>query len=275
MEVALAFIQPKIRFGDFNHNIERISNLVEKLSSPDLIVLPELSFTGYLFSGREEAVELASKYGDASIEYGLKLSDRLSTAVVAGFAEYSDGKPYNSAYIVYKGELLGIYRKIHLFNEEKIWFEPGDQPPQVYEIGGFKVGVMICFDWIFPETARSLALQGADVIAHPSNLVFDYAYTAMLVRGRENTVYTVTANRVGVDRKGDKKLVFKGMSQITSPRMEIIYRARPYTEEAYEAYVDISLARDKWITKHNHVLMDRRPELYIGLKEETGVRERV
>ncbi len=261
MEAAIAFIQPRLRFGDFEYNVERIYNLFERLSSPDLVVLPELSFTGYLFRDREEVYRLGEKYGEESLKEGLELSDKYSTAVVAGFTELDGGKIYNSAFIAYRGELLGVYRKIHLFKDEKDWFDPGDKPPEVYDIG-FRVGIMICFDWIFPEVARTLGLKGADVIAHPSNLVFDYAYTAMLVRGRENSVYTVTANRVGVDDRGFKRLVFKGMSQITSPDMKIIYRAKPYTEEAYEAYVDISRARDKWITDKNHVFGDRRPELY-------------
>jgi predicted amidohydrolase len=66
---------------------------------------------------------------------------------------------------------IGCYRKTHLFFEETLWFTPGDSGFQVWDIGMAKVGVMICFDWYYPESARTLALQGADIIAHPSNLV--------------------------------------------------------------------------------------------------------
>ncbi len=267
MEVSLGFIQPRLRFGDLDWNMSRIDRLAQALDSPDLIVLPELTYTGYLFRSREEALELGRRFWETSLEHLLRLSDRLSATVVAGVAEPGGDRLYNSAVVASKGELLGIYRKIHLFNEEKTWFDPGDRPPSIFDVG-FRLGVMICFDWAFPEVARSLALQGADVIAHPSNLVFDYAYTATLVRARENSVYIVTANRVGMDDRGDKRLLFKGMSQIASPDMEPIYRARPYTEEAYTAIVDLGRARDKWITRRNHLLRDRRPELYLLGGEE-------
>jgi len=267
MEVSLGFIQPRLRFGDIEWNISRIDRLAKNLDSPDLIVLPELAYTGYLFRSREEALEIGRRFWGASLSHAVKLSDELSTTVVVGVAEPDGNRLYNSALIVSKGEVLGTYRKIHLFNEEKVWFDPGDRPPRVFDVG-FRLGVMICFDWAFPEVARTLALQGADVIAHPSNLVFDYAYTATLVRARENSVYIVTSNRVGLDDRGDRRLLFKGMSQIASPDMEPVYRARPYTEEAYAAVVDLGRARDKWITRRNHLLNDRRPELYMLGGEE-------
>ena len=87
-------------------------------------------------------------------------------------------------------ERIDTYKKIHLFNRENLWFTPGDEAPKVYEIDGVKIGVMICFDWIFPETCRSLALQGMQVLAHPSNLVLPHCQSAMITRCIETVSYT-------------------------------------------------------------------------------------
>jgi len=101
---------------------------------------------------------------------------------------------------------LGTYRKIHLFYKEKLYFAPGENPPKVFNVNGVNIGVMICFDWIFPETARTLSLQGAELIAHPANLVLPYCQNAMITRSIENRVFTATANRVGSELREDEQL---------------------------------------------------------------------
>ena len=104
--------------------------------------------------------------------------------------------------------LLQTYRKVHLFNQEKRWFDPGDLPFQVERVRGVRVGMMICFDWVFPEASRALALQGADLVAHPSNLVLDYCQRVMPARCIENGVFAVTANRFGEDRRPHRQRAF-------------------------------------------------------------------
>ena len=158
---------------------------------------------------------------------------------------------------------MARYRKIHLFYEEKLNFTPGDLPFAVVDIGIAKIGMMICFDHLFPESARSLALQGADVIAHPANLVLpDLAQRTMSIRALENGVYTATANRVGTEARAGGSLTYTGQSQVIGPDGGAIVRLSQDQVEVAVVEIDVATARDKAITKHNNKLADRRPELY-------------
>jgi predicted amidohydrolase len=121
---------------------------------------------------------------------------------------------------------------------------------------------MICFDWIFPEAARSLALQGADLIAHPSNLVLPYCHAAMATRALENGVFVATANRVGTEDRAGRSLTFTGGSRVIDPRGRVLAAAGTASEETIVVELDPAAARDKTITAHNDRLGDRRPELY-------------
>mgnify|MGYP001480852078 CR=1 FL=1 len=112
--------------------------------------------------------------------------------IVAGLAECDGNALYNSAVVLGSGGVIGKYRKVHLFNTEKKFFQPGNLPLPVFDIGGAKVGIMICFDWRFPETARTLALKGAQIVAHPSNLVLPHCPQSMIVRCLENRIFAVT-----------------------------------------------------------------------------------
>jgi predicted amidohydrolase len=137
-------------------------------------------------------------------------------------------------------------------------FRPGQEPPPVYAYQNHRIGVMICFDWAFPEMARVLALSGAQLILHPSNLVLPYCMDAMLTRSIENRVFTATANRTGLERG----TLFSGSSQITSPLAARIAQAGREFSGVIAAEVDLAQADDKWITPYNHVIQDRRPDLY-------------
>ena len=122
---------------------------------------------------------------------------------------------------------------------------------------------MICFDWRFPETARSLALLGADLIAHPSNLVLAHCPQAMITRCLENRVFAVTADRVGKeDRIEGEALKFMGKSQVVDPDGNILVRASETEEEIQIVEIDLEKARDKFISPHNHIFEDRREDLY-------------
>jgi len=251
-----------IEFGKKERNLRRAHKLIYKIKEPDLIVLPELFNTGYSFLSRSEVEKLSEDIYGPTIKSLTKLSGELSTCIVAGFAERSRDKIYNSAIVVYNGDLLGVYRKSHLFFLEKKYFDPGDTGFKVFRTRKFNLGTMICFDWIFPEAARTLALKRADIIAHPANLVLPYAQTAMLARSIENRVYTVTANRIGIEVRGALKFKFTGQSQITTPDMKLVYRASEDKEEVFYTDVDISKARNKRITDYNDIFEDRRTDLY-------------
>jgi len=121
---------------------------------------------------------------------------------------------------------------------------------------------MICFDWIFPEAARTLALKGADIICHPSNLVLPYCQTAMVTRCLENHVFAITANRIGTEQRGVRTLTFTGGSQVTDTKGKILHRASTDREEVAVIEIDPQLAQDKHATANNHIFNDRRPEMY-------------
>jgi len=121
---------------------------------------------------------------------------------------------------------------------------------------------MICFDWIFPEAARVLALKGAEVICHPANLVLPWCQRAMVTRSIENRVFIVTANRIGGEKREGRELKFTGGSQITSPVGELLCQASEEGEEVGVVDIDPSIAKDKAITEENDLFSDRRPELY-------------
>jgi predicted amidohydrolase len=184
--------------------------------------------------------------------------------IVAGLAERSGSRVYNSAVLVGPEGLVGLYRKAHLFWREKDFFSPGKTPFKVYSAGKARVGIMVCFDWLFPEVSRTLALKGADIICHPANLVLPHCPEAMITRSIENRVFSITANRVGSEEriKGEK-LKYIGQSQVVGPDGKVLYRAAKGKTEARVVKIDPKRARDKKITERNNVLKDRRVELYL------------
>jgi len=259
----VGFYQFNPVFGEMEQNVDKV---VEKLYAvdADLIVLPELFSTGYQFTSKEEALELSEE-----IPFGYT-SSRLSDLchdkgfyLVAGMAERASGSVYNSAALFGPEGHIGTYRKTHLFYEEKLWFEPGDTGFLVFDIGEARLGLMVCFDWIFPESTRTLALMGADVICHPSNLVLPYCPDAMPFRCLENRVFAITCNRTGFEKRGGKeRLTFIGKSEVVSPKAEILVRASDVGEELAVVEIDPTAARDKQLNRYNNLIDDRRPEFY-------------
>jgi predicted amidohydrolase len=132
------------------------------------------------------------------------------------------------------------------------------------EYRGARFGMMICFDWIFPESARSLAILGAQVILHPANLVLPYCQRAMFARSVENRVFVATANRVGRETNafGDD-LHFTGGSQVVTPDGEYVLTLNDSESAIRSVRIDPSLADKKALNEFNTILQDRRPELYI------------
>lgn len=158
--------------------------------------------------------------------------------------------------------MVYTYRKIHLFNREKFYFDPGDKPLAVSTIKDTKIGIMVCYDWIFPEVARSLAILGAEVICQPANLVLSYCQNVMLTRCLENRVFSVTANRIGEENFEHDSLEFTGQSQIVAPNGDLLYRADSKKELIYIHDIEQKDASNKNITKFNNIFDDRRPNFY-------------
>lgn len=181
--------------------------------------------------------------------------------MVFGFAEKADAV-YNSAALAGPSGILGVYRKVHLFDRETILFAPGNLGFKVFDLPIGKVGVMICFDWFYPESARSLALKGAQLIAHPSNLVMPYCPDAMVTRCLENRVFAATADRVGREKRGGFDLKYIGLSEVVSPKGEILRRLSADREEIAVVEVDLTQALSKKINKHNDLFAQRKPTQY-------------
>ncbi len=155
------------------------------------------------------------------------------------------------------------YRKTHLFNREKLFFSPGDTGFQVFSIlDNIKIGMMICFDWQFPEAARTLALAGAQIICHPANLVLPWCQQAMKIRCLENRVFAVTANRIGTELNAGEKVSFTGQSQILNTKGEVLSSLSVSQEGTITAEINSEEANNKTVTERNDAFKDRRPELY-------------
>ncbi len=264
----VSILQFEPLFGDVHTNLDRIEAMCSGLKT-DLLILPELCATGYLFESREEILQYAEsvKKGGPILDRFRKISHELDCILVAGFAEYTEAGPMNSAVIIDdKNGLIDIYRKIHLFDREKELFEEGNLGFRVWNIRNVRIGIMICYDWYFPESARILALKGVDIIAHPSNLVLPYCQSVLPARALENKVFIFMANRTGTDkRENGAELSFTGRSMGVSPKGEILLECT--RDETCVKSIDINPydARNKWLTPRNHAFHDRRPAYYTQL----------
>lgn len=262
----VAVIQFAPRFGEVSSNLDAFEQALEGLEA-DLVVLPELCTTGYQFRDRAELEKFAESAAGPSMTRLAKAAAGCGGHVVAGFAERDGTAVYNSAALIGPQGTVGVYRKVHLFMDEKGLFDPGDLGFPVFEVGSsagpVRVGLMVCFDWLFAESVLSLALAGAQVVAHPANLVLPYCQDAMVTRAIENRVFTITANRVGEEsRIPGKKLVFTGQSRVVGPDGRIIAQGPPETPAIVQADIEPARADEKWITARNHVHQDRRPDQY-------------
>lgn len=265
----LAFAQTSPRFGDVAGNLDRTARLLEDLGPCDLLVLPELFSTGYVFRDRGELADFAEDREGPSIRFLTEQAARRNSWVSGGFAERDGDHLFNSAALAGPDGSVRIYRKIHLFDRETEMFDPGDRPFEVHRVAAgpspVKVGMMICFDWFFPESARCLALEGAEILLHPSNLVMSTCQSSMPTRCLENAVFAVTANRVGEDDRGDVCVAFTGASLITGPDGKVLASAPVRGQCTRVVEVDVARAREKRITERNDRFRDRRPAMYAPL----------
>ncbi len=258
----VGYYQFRPLFGKVQRNVKIVLGALSEVSA-DIIVLPELPFTGYYFKDRDEVVALSEDPERSStVDSLVALCKEKGFYLVTGFAEKRKDKYFNSALLIGPDGIEHVYRKLHLFNEEKNWFDTGDIALDVQDVRGARVGLMICFDWAFPEVARILSIKGADVVCHPANLVLAYCQRTMLTRCLENSVFAVTANRFGVDRRLHGELRFTGKSQIVAPDGELLNRAPSQRQATCVMAIDLEEARDKAITPMNQLLEDRRPEFY-------------
>jgi predicted amidohydrolase len=259
----VGFFQFAPVFGDVQANVDYVAQRLSGVQA-DLIVLPELFTSGYQFVSKREVQDLAEEVpiGPTTTRL-IELAQDRKMIIAAGLPERKRKQCYNSSVLIGPRGFVSVYRKLHLFYEEKLWFSPGDIGFRVHRLGGVRIGMMVCFDWFFPESVRSLALQGAEIICHPSNLVLPHCPDAMVIRCLENRIFSVTANRIGAEQRGGKpQLTYIGQSEVVNPKGLILYRAKPDEEDLTVVEVNPKDARNKRINAYNDVFRDRKTKFY-------------
>ncbi|NVO01407.1 MAG: carbon-nitrogen hydrolase [Bacteroidetes bacterium] len=254
-----SFLQFAPVLADLDLTISIIENHFKKLKNSNLLVLPELANSGYNFISKKMAVQSAeivkkSKY----FEFLIDFCKKQNIFIVSGFNEKEGSILYNSSILLGPKGYIGKYRKMHSFFNESKFFQKGNLGFPVFKTEIGNIGMLICYDWMFPEVWRILALKKADIICHPSNLVLPYAQQAVPVHALINKVFTITANRVGTEGN----LSFTGKSLICNPLGEVLAHANEKDETICTAEIDISIVRNKKITPKNHIFKDRRIDEY-------------
>jgi len=259
----VGFIQFSPTLGDMDANIKKIESFADHFKTADLLVLPELCNSGYNFKSSKQAYDSSEEIEKSEFIKFLDSTCKENNLYIASGFNERDGKDlYNSSVLIGPEGFIGKYRKLHLFMNEKEYFKPGNTGLPVFDIGICKVGMLVCFDWMFPEVWRILAIKGADIICHPSNLVLPgLCQRAIPIHSLTNRIYIITANRIGTE----DDLTFTGLSTISNPKGEVLYQTSENKEEVKTIHIDISLARDKKVTPSNDIFGDRRPEEYIEL----------
>jgi predicted amidohydrolase len=270
--VAVAQIDPQL--GEKERNLATcVARMEEAVAAgAQLLVLPECAIPGYMFGNLEEGLAYAEEIPGPSTEALERECARLDLYVVCGLLERDGDALRNSAVLVGPDGLIGSYRKTHLpFLGVDRFVTPGDALP-VFDTPLGRIGIEICYDLRFPEVTRTLALRGADIVAHPTNFPMAAKIQTELItvaRAAENRIYLLTANRVGKERSGE----FCGWSQIVDPFGKRLAEADEREETLLVGEVDVEKARDKdYVIPGEYELYlfgHRRPELYGALVEET------
>ncbi|MEV5176516.1 nitrilase-related carbon-nitrogen hydrolase [Streptomyces flaveolus] len=255
------------RVGDLAHNMDLARDAVRRALSDraDIVVLPELTTSGYVFADAEEARRTAIRADDpffADLEAQLTGT---ATVVVLGFCEDAGDTLYNSAAVVDADGVRAVYRKTHLWDRETLFFSPGQRMAPVVTTPHGRIGVLICYDMEFPEMPRRLALAGADLIAVPTNWPLEDHPTgerpAEIIQAqaaaRANGLYIACADRSGTER-GQQWT--QGTAVID--QYGWITAAATGTEHRIVTDLFLHLSREKALSPHNDLLGDRRTDLY-------------
>jgi predicted amidohydrolase len=266
----IAAVQTDCRLGDVAHNLSAVRRRLREAATHGarLVIFPECTLTGYAFGSRAEAWPHAESLPGPSIEALATDCRELGTRVAVGLLERSPGgELYNACALVGPDGLLASYRKAHLpYLGVDRFVTPGDRPFAVHDLGGLRVGMLICYDDSFPEAARCLTLLGADLILLPTNWPSGAAAVAKFLvpaRALENHVYYAAVNRVG--EEGGFRFI--GRSRLAGPDGETLATADHDKEGILYASVDPAAARAKYLVRipgayELHRLADRRPDLY-------------
>ncbi|MGW6008328.1 nitrilase-related carbon-nitrogen hydrolase [Streptomyces sp. NPDC055210] len=267
------------RVGDLTHNKGLALDAVRRAlaDGADIVVLPELVTSGYVFETAEEARTTAITVEDSFFSDLSAVLAGTQGVVVLGFCQDGGDTLYNSAAVVDASGVRAVYRKTHLWDRETLFFTPGDRTPPVVDTAHGRIGLLICYDLEFAEMPRRLALAGADLIAVPTNwpLVEHPAgqYPAEIIQAqsaaRANGVFIACADRSGVERgqqwtQGTAVIDQFGWlaSAVTGPTGPTASGVASASEQRAAADLFLHLSRDKAISPHNDLLGDRRTDIY-------------
>ena len=265
----LAGVQMDVALGDVATNLVRMSDYLRQTASngSNLTVFPECALTGYCFDSLDEARPHAETIPGPSTHAMVELCKQLNTAVAFGMLESCDDAMFNACALIDPSGLVASYRKVHLpYLGIDRFTTPGDRGFGVYPVAGAQVGLNICYDSAFPESARVMALAGAEIILLPTNFppgaecMAEYVVNA---RAMENAVFYACVNRVGTERG----FRFIGKSKICDTNGAILAQAPDSDEAIIYADLDLERARRKHIIRvpdqHEiHRFADRRPDVY-------------
>jgi predicted amidohydrolase len=273
-KVKIAAVQMNPAIMQNKRNLDKILSEVRTAAGngADLIVFPECALTGYVFSSREEAVPFMETVPGISTDKLTACCGELGVHVVVGLLEKDAGKCFNAAVLIGPGGLVGKYRKNHLpFLGIDRFIDHGDRPFEIYRTPIGNIGIHICYDCNFPESARIMTLLGADILVLPTNWPQGRGKVAKYVvntRAYENKVHFVAVNRVGEER-GTR---FIGNSKIVDAWGDTLVQATGDDEQTIYAEVSLAEARQKHVIFkagefEMNFIRDRRPELYGKIAE--------
>ena len=270
--VRIACVQMEPIVGEKDRNVRRSIEMIEEAADKGatLVVLPELCNSGYVFDTREEAFALSEEIpAGPTCQAWAGVASKHGLHIVAGIDERDGDALYNSSVVIGPHGYVGTFRKVHLWNKENLFFEPGNLGFPVFKTPIGRIGTFICYDGWFPESYRLCALQGADIVCVPTNWVpipgQDENREAManilaMAAAHSNSLFVAAADRIGTERQQP----FIGQSIIVSyTGWPVSGPASPDKEEIIYADVNLSDARRKrnW-NEYNQVLRDRRTDLY-------------
>jgi N-carbamoylputrescine amidase len=271
-KIRIACIQMQPAMGKVEDNVAHSVGLINRAveMGAKLVVLPELSNTGYMFQSREEAFALSEPIPNGpTVKAWSEIAAKHGLHLVAGICERDGNKLFNSAVLIGPNGYIGTFRKVHLWNEENLYFEPGDLGFPVFHTAIGRIGMAICYDGWFPETYRLAALQGADIVCVPTNWVpipgqaegrEAMANILAMAAAHSNSLYIACADRVGTERGQ----LFEGQSLIVGHTgWPVAGPASRDKEEILTADVALGEARRarNW-NAFNQVLRDRRSDVY-------------
>lgn len=267
-------------------NLEKAEKMVRQAAGDgvQIILLPELFEREYFCQQRRyDFYHLAKPVEENdAVQMGMRLAKELNVVLPISFYEQDINTLYNSiACIDADGTLSGVYRKTHIpddhYYQEKFYFTPGDTGFKVWDTRYGKIGIGICWDQWFPETARGMAVQGAEILFYPTAIgsepileVDSMPHWRRCMQGHAacNVIPVVAANRIGEeyvepsDENGGQKssLVFYGSSFVTDSTGEIVMQASRDKEEIVYGESDLDENRDLRVSWG--LFRDRRPQMY-------------